>query len=362
MILQKFFLVGIVGILWFAGSSLLSAQPPAGQARPAMPVEWTEVVYDTIQAKTWFSGNLRSRRQAVLSAESEGRLVAVAEIGDRFAGGAVVAKLDDTLARQSLLEQKAELAAKKASIVFLNKESKRLHKLAQNNNAALNELDKTQSQLAVARSQLQGIAARIQRSEENIRRMTILAPYDGVIYRRYQQAGEWLESGSSIVAIASTRSVEVETRVPADHLPYIQPGDILGARADEKNYQLRVRTVVPVGDEISHLFDLLLDPLQNMGPLNRIVYISVPISAPRESLLVPEDALVIRNDGVSVFIVDDTMTARRTKVTTGVSNQHGLIEVAGDLQTGDRVVIRGSERLRDGSLVRAVGMPQQSRQ
>lgn len=358
--LRSFCFVCAIGLAWLAGGSPLAAEPQIDGRVPSLPVEWTEVKYGAIQAQVWFSGNLKSRKQSILSAESEGRLAAVSEIGDRFAAGQVVARLDDTLAQQSLRERQAELKAQKARIAFLDKEAKRLKKLARSNNAALNELDRTQSDLSMARSQHDGITARIQLSEEGIRRMTVLAPYDGVIYKRYKQVGEWLESGSQIVAIASTRSLEVEIRVPADYLSYIQPNDVLDARIGRKTHQLVVRTMVPVGDEISRLFDLLLQPTEDMGPINQIVYVSVPASAPRKSLLIPEDALIIRSDGISVFVVDENMTARRTMVKTGISNRNGLVEVDGDLRPGDRVVIRGGERLRDGAQVRKPATPSQS--
>ncbi|HSH26549.1 MAG TPA: efflux RND transporter periplasmic adaptor subunit, partial [Wenzhouxiangella sp.] len=80
------------------------------------------------------------------------------------------------------------------------------------------------------------------------------------------------------------------------------------------------------------------------------VRVTIPTAGLREVLAVPRDALVLRGSGTAVFVIDDTGTARRASVSTGIG-QGEWIEVAGPVQPGDRVVIRGNERLRDGQSV-----------
>jgi len=70
--------------------------------------------------------------------------------------------------------------------------------------------------------------------------------------------------------------------------------------------------------------------------------------------VIPRDSLVLRRSGVSVFRILDDNTAERVKVTTGMA-EGDLIEVQGDIQPGDRVVIRGGERLRAGQEVEVRG-------
>ena len=58
---------------------------------------------------------------------------------------------------------------------------------------------------------------------------------------------------------------------------------------------------------------------------------------------------MLRRDGTSVYRIDEESLAQRVPVTTGIA-VGGLIEVDG-IQSGDRVVIRGGERLRPGRSV-----------
>ena len=110
-----------------------------------------------------------------------------------------------------------------------------------------------------------------------------------------------------------------------------------------------LRTVVSVGNEDLHVFELRLDIQQSL-PVGQTVRVTIPTAASREVLAVPRDALVLRGSGTAVFVIDNDGTARRATVSTGIG-QDGWIEVAGPVQAGDRVVIRGNERLRDGQSV-----------
>ena len=59
--------------------------------------------------------------------------------------------------------------------------------------------------------------------------------------------------------------------------------------------------------------------------------------------------LVLRRDGTTVYRIDAEGLAQRVGVTTGIAVGE-LIEVDG-IASGDRVVIRGGERLRPGQNV-----------
>ena len=59
---------------------------------------------------------------------------------------------------------------------------------------------------------------------------------------------------------------------------------------------------------------------------------------------------MLRREGVFVYRIDDESKAEQVSVITGLGAGK-LIEVIGDLDAGDRVVIRGAERLNTGMMV-----------
>jgi len=79
--------------------------------------------------------------------------------------------------------------------------------------------------------------------------------------------------------------------------------------------------------------------------------IAVPSEQPRNVVAVPRDALVLRRDGTTVYRITEDNIAEAVSVVLGIA-AGDLIEVSG-IESGDRVVTRGGERLRPGQTVSA---------
>lgn len=78
--------------------------------------------------------------------------------------------------------------------------------------------------------------------------------------------------------------------------------------------------------------------------------------------MVPKDALVLNQGSTSIYLVkqeEQKMLTRQVSVTTGRSNGN-WIEVNGDIQEKDRVVIQGNERLRDGEEIQILNLSDRS--
>ncbi len=335
------------------------AQPPGvkGGKMPAVSVIVADVAESDVRGRVWYSGSLQSRNEATLASESDGAIVDIAEVGDYFSAGEVIAQLDDVLMRHTLAEYYSDIKQSEAKIKFLRDEAARLKQLAKQNNIARSEFEQAESDRDAEMAQLEAAQARAALMEEKIKRMQIKAPFEGVISTRHASKGEWLGAGDPALDLVSLRQLEAVVRISADELPFVSRGNALNLTINNVQdpmsdvTQATVRTVVPVGDRQSRLFEVRLDPPAGFGLPGQAVRAEVPVSEPRTKLTVPEDALVIRGSGISVFRVDDSMTARRIPVRTGASYQ-GRVEVNGTLKPGDKVVVRGGERLRDGLPVR----------
>jgi multidrug efflux pump subunit AcrA (membrane-fusion protein) len=110
---------------------------------------------------------------------------------------------------------------------------------------------------------------------------------------------------------------------------------------------------VAVGDLSTHQFELRLDLEGRPFPVGQTLRVAIPVSDSREVLTVPRDALVLRPEGQSVFVIASDGTARQVPVTVGVGQGPDL-EITGDIEPGDQVVIRGNERLQPGQEVRLI--------
>lgn len=323
---------------------------PAYASPAAKPVVVAEAGLRELAPVNGYTGTVLSREQARLAAEVTGRLLWVAEVGSDIDKDEVVARIDDVLLQQEYAERQADIGRIKAQLGFLQQEASRLQRLTRQNNAAKSQLEKIVSESLAAQSELKAAQARERRTYAQLQRSRLRAPFSGVVTERLLRAGEWADNGTAVVAMTDPRRLEVQSWVSVSALPFVKVGEMIELTIAGSIYAGKIRTLVPVSDLRSRLYELRIDMPPGQWSVGQSVRIAVPTQHPREVLAVPRDALVLRRGSISLYKVDVDNIARRVAVTTGIASGP-YIEVSGDLQAGDRVVTRGGERLRPGQAV-----------
>ena len=341
--------------LLFAALLAMPAGAQEGKGPPPAPVVVAEAKSRTLAPVTWYPGTVISRNQARVAAEVPGRLEWVAEIGTAIAEGETVARLDDALFRQSLAENEAAVAREQARLTYLDAQVERLETLVIQQTATRSRLDEAIAERDISRSELRAVRARLALTRERLERTQIKAPFGGMVTTRFRQSGEWAQSGEAVVRLVDTGSLEVQTWVPVAALAFVREGGGLALEANPSRTKGRVQAIVPVGDNQSRLYELRLQIDETSWPVGQDVRVAIPTASARPVTAVPRDALVLRRDGTTVYRVNEDGIAERVPVTTGIADG-ALIEVDG-IAPGDRVVIRGGERLRPGQAVTVQAAP-----
>jgi RND family efflux transporter MFP subunit len=325
------------------------SQTASGQGGPAL-VKVAVASMQDVASVALVPGTVVSRNDARLSAEVEGRLTEVADVGTSVKKGETLARIEDTSLRLQKAELGAQLRRAEASLRFLEGEEKRFTTLADSNLAAITQLEQVRSDRDIAQGDLEVARARLEQNAHSLARTNVVAPFDGVVVERLMTPGERVSEGSEIIRLVDQDTLEVIARAPLEYYPYVKRGQLLDLRAGSFGAVGAVRTVVAVGDENTHQFELRLDLEGSPLPVGQTLRVSIPTSDSRQALTVPRDALVLRPDGQSVFIIDADNMAQQVPVTVGIG-QGDHIEIFGTVSPGDRVVIRGNERLQPGQAV-----------
>ena len=132
----------------------LIAAPAWAQFGGQPTVEVAEAESREMSPTMQVAGTVLSRSDASLSAEVEGRLIDVSDVGTRVAAGDVVARIEDTVLQLRVAELEAEIDSTQARLAFLNAELARVERLAETNLAAASQIDQTRSERDMARSDL----------------------------------------------------------------------------------------------------------------------------------------------------------------------------------------------------------------
>ena len=322
----------------------------AQQDAPPPNVRIAHASIQSLAPLTIIPGTVVSRNDAKLAAEVTGRLIDVADVGTFAVKGDVVAQIEDTVIKLRKDELMAEVERARARLRYLESEERRYVQLAESNLAAAAKLEETRSDRDVSRGDLQVAKSRLAQIEDQLARTRIAAPFDGIVVERLMMPGERVDIGKNVVRIVDQQHLEVIARAPLEYYSFVRPGQQLELRTGPVLASGTVRTVVAVGSENTHQFELRLDIEGNRFPVGQTLRVSIPTSTAREALVVPRDALVLRPEGITVFVVGNDQVASQVTVTTGIG-AGDQIEVAGNLKDGDKVIIRGNERLRPGQTV-----------
>ena len=328
----------IICITLFFVSSIVSA------ADMAVPVQVVDARNIELAPGIWIAGTVISHQDARISSEVEGRIELLVEIGDEINEGEIISKIDDTTIRMQLAEARAEISPIEAKLNFFNRQAERLNQLAKQNNAAKNRLDEVNSDRDQMRGELSMMNTRLAQARDKLNRTTILAPFNGVVAERFKEAGEWAKIGDELVRLVNTEATEIQGRIQQQSATFIKKGDSIEVTDGHARTMATVRTLVPVGDDISRLYEIRLDFDETAWLAGHAVRIKVPTAIPQNVLVVPRDALVIRENTIKVFRILEDNTAEAVYVKTGIADDM-LIEVTGDINEGDKIVVRGNERL-----------------
>ncbi|MCZ6803929.1 MAG: efflux RND transporter periplasmic adaptor subunit [Proteobacteria bacterium] len=326
----------------------------ADDRAPAAIVQVEEAVNIEIAPFIWVSGTVIGRFDSRIAAEVEGNLVQILDVGDRVNKNDVIAKINDTTYRLALNEIEAEIMPIETMVAFYHREAERLEKLAMQNNAAKNLLDETQANRDEALARIRAVKAKLALANDDVNRTIVRAPFNGVITERFKMPGERVEAGDQIVRLINTEMLEIQARIQQASFEFINANDTLTIKGRTDEITGVVRAVIPVGDDVSRLYEIRVEFDKSNWPAGMAVKIAVPVKEKQRVIAVPRDALVIRQSGIVVYRVNGNNLAEVVPVKTGISNTTH-IQVIGDISENDKIVIRGNERLRPGQTVQIIG-------
>jgi len=328
----------------------------AAAATSAKPVRLAQVEQQVLRPQTMVTAQVQSRAQSDVSAGVEGRLLWIAEPGTQVKAGDVIARVDTTPLQLRLAEMQARLQQAEIQWQRLQKDSARLQALSQQQSVALTQLDQISADRDSAAAQVRLLQAQLAQLEDLLARSTVQAPFAGVVAQRFRQQGEDLGRTDALVRLVNLIELEVVVQAPLKYAAFLQPGQTVQVFHSQGELPFTVQSVIPVSEVRSQTFEARLRvPAENHDQfqVGQLVAVAIPTSLAKLQLLVPRDALVLKQNEQVIFTINAEQQAQQVAVQTGQG--HGdWIAIEATLQQGDRVVIRGGDTLKDGDKVQVL--------
>jgi membrane fusion protein, multidrug efflux system len=244
------------------------------------------------------------------------------------------------------IQSRSELASAEAALAESSAQLKRSRELLKTNVLSQSQIDTLEA--TNKSNEAKVIAARAKVQDTIIR-----APFTGHIGFRRVSVGSLVSPGTVITTLDDTSVMKLDFSVPQAYMFAVQPGLKVTAQiAGVVNQAFigKVATLDSRVDPVTRSIIVRAELPNEKGILKPGMFMTAKINAPASrALLVPEGAIVPEQGKSYVFVVKDGVVSKR-EVTTG-RRKPGSVQVTEGLAGGERVVVEGTQKVRDGGLV-----------
>lgn len=326
--------------------------PESGEAPPA-----TAVVSATVATENWRDsvealGTARANESVTLTAKvSE----TVRKVG--FDSGEIV-RAGDVIVDLSSGAQLAGLEEARAAFREAERQLARGQELAPTKVISESQLDTLRSTRDAAKARMDVVRAQL--SDR-----VITAPFDGVLGLRQVSPGTLVTPGTPIATLDDISVIKLDFQVPERFLAVLERGQDVTARSGTYPDREFVGVVTSVDSRVDPVTRSVTvraeipNPERLLRP-GMLMSVQVFLEA-REAIVVPEIAVVQVGTESFVYRLQPDDTVERAVITLG-SRRQGAAEVLSGLAAGDRIVIEGTVKLRDGTRVVESGGAREAKQ
>jgi membrane fusion protein (multidrug efflux system) len=325
-----------------AGSSASGPQGGGGRASSPAFVTLAPVRAERLSQKLEALGNARANESVDISSKTSNIVTSVRfRDGESVRRGQVLVQLDDAQTR-------ADVAAAQAALTESESQYSRSRELLNTQALSKSSFEQLEATLKANRARLAAAQARL---EDTV----IRAPFSGRVGLRRVSVGTLISPGDVITTLDDTSVIKLDFSVPENFLASLREG--LSIRASAPAYPGRsfAGTVASIDSRVDmNTRSVIVRALlaNEDGVLKPGMFLNVTLANDeRAALVIPEEALSPEAERQFVFVVAEGKVSRR-EVRIG-GRRPGSVEVLAGLTEGERVIVEGTQKVRDGATVRA---------
>ncbi|MBU0485416.1 MAG: efflux RND transporter periplasmic adaptor subunit [Proteobacteria bacterium] len=374
-------MIGAAGCLWLL-YSILQKQGPQGETAKqgkSAPVEVTSIQRGPISLQRTFNGSLEARAEFVVAPKVGGRIVSLTvNLADPVENNQVVAELDNDEYVQTVAQAKADLAVARANMIeaesgleVANREFERVKTLQKRGVASEAQYDEIMMNQSAKKAQFAVATAQVTRAEALLETANIRLGYTKVsanwadgdkkrfVAERYVDEGQTVSANTPLILIVELDPITGLIFVTEQDYAQMQTGQTARLTTDAypgEIFKGRIDRISPVFQQATRQarVELTIDNPQHRLKPGMFIRATVELASQAEAVIIPEQALVLRNDQTGVFIVnEDKKTVSWRPVVVGI-REGDRVQVEGQGLTG-RVVSLGHQLVDDGSPINIAG-------
>jgi membrane fusion protein (multidrug efflux system) len=320
---------------------LARAGPPPKPGAAPVPVIVSEVRIERFVDRVEALGTLKANESVSVTANVSETVSAIHfDDGQRVEAGQVLVEM--TSAEEHALLEEASVRAAEAE-----RQYERIKSLVAQRSASESLLDERKRDLDTARALLVAI-------ESRLADRLVKAPFAGVLGLRNISPGTLVEPGDLITTLDDDSVMKLDFAVPSVFLTALERGLGIEAKArayGDRSFEGEIHSIDSRVDPVTRSIQvraLIPNPDRTLKP-GVLMQVDL-LRNPRDSIRVPESALLHQGHDHFVILAGDGDIADRRQVRIG-ARRPGEAEVLDGLVAGDRVITHGNDKVRPGQKV-----------
>jgi membrane fusion protein, multidrug efflux system len=363
------------GIVWWTRQGTAPQPGNAGRNAAPMSIVPETVGKGDIGVNINALGTVSSLATVTVRTQISGYLMKIDFTeGAEVKKGDLLAEIDPRPYEAALAQARGQLARDEAMLKGAQVDLTRYQGLAAQNAVPHQTLDTQIALVAQDQGTVEADKATVKSAEVNLAYCRIVSPLNGRVGLRQVDQGNYVTPGDTngLVVITQLEPISVLFTVPEDYLQAIakrvQAGAVLPATALDRTGSSKI------ADGSLQTFDSQIDPTTGTIKLralfpntdrllypNQFVNIRLLLDTHKDVTTMSTAGIQRGSPGTFVYVINADSTVSVRPVKLGVTDgEH--VEVLSGLAPGERIVIDGADKLRDGAkiIVRSENSPAQA--
>jgi multidrug efflux system membrane fusion protein len=355
----------LAGIVWWTrqeGAPQKGGAP--GRNPPPMSIVAETVSKGDIDVKLNALGTVTSLATVTIRSQISGYMQKIDfKEGEEVKKGDLLAEIDSRPYEAALAQAKGQLSRDEALLKGAQVDLTRYQGLAAQNAVPHQQLDTQIALVAQDQGTVEADRAAVKSAEVNLNYTRILSPIDGRVGLRQVDQGNYVTPGDTngIVVITQLTPISVLFTVPEDNLQAIskrlQEGAALPTSAYDRGNANKL------SDGTLSTFDSQIDPTTGTIKLralfpnetrtlypNQFVNVRLLLDTHKDVVTMSTAGIQRGVPGTFVYLINPDSSVAVRPIQLGITDGD-RVEVRSGLSAGDRVVIDGADKLRDGAKI-----------
>lgn len=329
-----------------------------GGAPPAVPVQVAQLATQPVAESSEYLARLSSRRSVTLRPQVTGHLRAIeVRPGVEVQEGALLMQLDPEQARAEVQGLEASARSAEAALSYARQNAQRVSSLVKEGLASQEEREQAQRALAQAEAAARAARAQVTAQRTQAQYFSIRAPFAGVVGDIPVKVGDLVGPTTELTTLDENTLLEAYVNVPLERAQDLGPGtrvqllDSEGKVVAEGAPSFVASQVDPATQAV--LVKIRFENARGLRTSQftraRVVWRTAP------GLRVPTVAVTRQAGQAFVYVAEPGPqgdVARQRPVELG-DIEGDAYAVTRGLKAGERVVVAGGQKLRDGARIQA---------